>query len=142
MEFAFADRAGFQALSYEEEELRRLSHDIRGIRRYTVSGMPKWGRGGGEWHRIRQEFVGVNEGSVSWVCEDLFGNKRQFDLKAKGDSIWMPPFILHTYTVHEEGSELWVFANTIFPPDDPSAHDTYSLEAFQELQAEFARAPK
>ncbi len=120
-------------LAYDQAELDPLPQDIRGLRIYTVRKLPQERIGGMEWHRVREEMIFVLEGSVLWECEDLYGNKRSYTLDG-GAGIWMPPFILHTYTVLAEGSGLLVMANTLFIPDDPATHDTYSLEAFKELQ--------
>ena len=122
-----------QYFSYDSEETDRLSQDIRGLRIYTVRDLPQDKIGGMEWHRIREEMVFSLEGSVLWICEDALGNKREFTLDS-GMGIWVPPGILHTYRVLEEGSGLLVVANTLFIPEDASTHDTYSLEDFHELQ--------
>ncbi len=63
-------------LHYEDEELKRVSGDIRGLRVYTVRGLPLGSIGGTEWHRIREEMIFVLEGSVRWMCEDLLGGTR------------------------------------------------------------------
>jgi quercetin dioxygenase-like cupin family protein len=122
-----------QYLHYEDAELARVPGDIRGIRVYTVTGVPKGKIGGTEWHRIREEMVFALQGSFRWECEDLLGNKRTFTLRP-GTGIWMPPFVLHTYKAEEDESGLLVVANTLFVPDNPRTHDTYSAEAFRELQ--------
>ncbi len=124
-----------QYLHYEDNELARVPEDIRGLRIYTVRDLPKGSIGGTEWHRIREEMVFGLEGSVHWECEDVFGEKREFTLSAVL-GVWMPPFILHTYQAREEGSGLLVFANTLFIPNNPRTHDTYSTEAFRELQVQ------
>ena len=128
-------------LHYENDELDRVPSDIRGLRAYTISDLPNGRIGVTEWHRIREEMVFALEGSVRWMCEDLFGDKREYVLIA-GVGVWMPPFILHTYEVKEEGSGLLVIANTLFIPNDPRTHDTYSMETFRELQAEHIARPK
>lgn len=127
--------------SYEKDELDSLPVDIRGLRIYTVSELPNGKIGGTEWHKIRREIVFCIRGSVQWLCEDVFGNKKVFILDA-GKGIFMPPFILHIYAVTEEGSELLVVANTLFVPNDPRTHDTYSTELFSELQREYGKEPE
>ena len=124
-------------LHYEDAELGQVPFDIRGLRAYTVRGLPSTRIGGTEWHRIREEMIFALEGSVRWTCEDLLGGKRDFTLDV-GVGVWMPPFILHTYEVREEGSGLLVIANTLFVPDDPRTHDTYSMEMFREFQSQYA----
>ena len=130
-------------IAYEGNELARVPTDIRGLRLYRVSDMPEGAKGGGEYHEIRQELVGVSRGRIAWVCEDLLGGKKVFKLEAKtGTSLWMPPFILHTYTVLESGSELWVFANTLFDLRDEESKDTYPERDFRTLQVEYTKQPK
>jgi len=121
---------------YEKIEMDCVPGDIRGLRVYTVRDLPSGRIGGTEWHRIREEMVFALEGSVFWMCEDLFGGQRNFVLGA-GVGIWMPPFIRHTYEVREEKSGLFIIANTLFVPEDPRTHDTYSEETFRELQVEY-----
>jgi len=121
-------------LHYDESETGSIigKFDIRGLRIYTVRGLREGQIGGTEWHRIREEMVFSLEGSVRWVCEDLYGGTREFLLNGN-EGLWMPPFILHTYHVLEGGSGLLVVANTLFDPHNVSTHDTYSTEAFREL---------
>lgn len=124
-----------KCFGYRDEELDRIPKDIRGLRAYIVRGLPEGGIGGKEFHRIREELVFVLAGSMLWVCEDLFGGRKEFILDPSV-GIWMPPFIMHTCTVLEEDSVFLIVANTLFDPDDPRTHDTYSREAFRELQTE------
>ena len=70
---------------------------------------------------------------LKWECEDIYRNKTEFILTQE-NGIWMPPFILHTYEVLENNSGLFVVANTLFVPDDPRTHDTFSADKFRELQ--------
>lgn len=128
-------------LHYEETELADIPDDIRGLRVYMVRDLPKESIGGTEWHRVREEMVFASHGSVEWICEDLFGGKKDFQLTPTV-GVWMPPCILHTYIVMEAGSELLVIANTLFTPEDPRTHDTYSLETFRALQEEYSKAKK
>lgn len=118
------------------DELNRIPEDIRGLRIYTVRDLPKGQIGGTEFHRIREEAIFGLEGSVKWECEDVFGNKKVLTISTDV-GIWMSPFILHTYEVMDEGSGLLVIANTLFNPEDPRTHDTYSAEEFHELQGQY-----
>lgn len=118
--------------NYKPKELAVSTTDIRGLRIYTVRDLSRGKIGGREWHRIREEIVFVPHGSVQWTCEDLQGNKKKFTLDSKS-GLWMPPFILHTYLVQENRTELLVLANTLFVPENPNTHDTYSAEKFYEL---------
>jgi dTDP-4-dehydrorhamnose 3,5-epimerase-like enzyme len=121
--------------SYRSEELEKVPADIRGLRVYMVHDLPLGRIGGTEYHRVREEAVLALNGSVRWTCEDLSGGKSVVTLQL-GAGIWMPPFMLHTYEVLEEGSALLVVANTLFIPEDPRTHDTYSIEEFRVLQSE------
>ncbi len=121
---------------YSEEELRRLPQDIRGLRIYGVRGIPKGRIGGTEFHRIREELVMVLEGKVRWECEDVLGIKVSWNL-GRGDGLWMPPYILHTYEALEDGSDLLVLANTLFDPEDPRSYDSYPYHEFVKLQEEY-----
>ena len=117
---------------YDREELQRLAIDIRGFRIYRISGLALGRIGGNEFHRVRTEMAFCIRGSVLWTCQDLEGRKTGLVL-CPGVGILLPPFIMHTYKVLEDASELEVVANTIFVPDDKRTHDTYSADAFREL---------
>ena len=117
---------------YDQEELQRLAIDIRGFRIYRISGLARGRIGGNEFHRIRTEMAFCIKGLVLWTCQDLEGSKKELVL-CPGVGILLPPFIMHTYKVLEDASELEVVANTIFVPDDKRTHDTYSADAFREL---------
>jgi hypothetical protein len=122
-------------LSYDKDELARIPEDIRGIRIYSVLGMPEGSVGGKEFHRVRQEIIMVRAGTLKCVCEDLLGNKRVC-LLGPGNGVQLTPFILHTLISVENGTDLLVLANTLFNPDDPRTHDTYSAEEFERLKGE------
>lgn len=122
-----------QFLQYDQEELEGPSKDIRGLRCYTIRDIPRGGKGGGEFHKLRQEIVFALQGSLYWTCEDLAGGRWIFQI-TPDLGIWMPPFILHSYYA-ETDSGLIVFANTLYDVDDSSTHDSYSLKDFQRLQA-------
>ena len=120
--------------NYRPEELKDIP-DIRGLRIYTVGDLSKGKIGGNEWHRIREEMVFVLKGSVRWMCEDAIGGKTETILD-RTVGVWMPPYILHTYEVLEDDSELLVVANTLYNHDDPLTHDTFSLDEFRKRQGE------
>lgn len=118
---------------YDPEELVKIPKDIRGLRSYQVNNLPLGQVGGTEFHRIRQEIVFGLKGLVYWECKDLFGKIRKFVLTPK-NGIYIPPSILHTYYVEEDGSALGIVCNTLFPiPADPSTNDTYPQEEFESL---------
>jgi len=117
---------------YDTREMKKIP-DIRGLRCYTINNLSKNKIGGGEFHRLRQEIVFALEGSVRWECEDLHGQKIDIILNSQ-NGVWIPPFILHSYQVLEEGSKLVAIANTLFDHNDPQTHDTFSSSEFQKLQ--------
>jgi len=108
-------------------------HNIRGLRSYTVSDIPKDSVGGKEWHRARTEYVSALAGSVVWQCVDFAGKEREFILDGRSGVI-IPPGILHTYVGLEDQTTLQIICNTLFIPEDSLTHDTYSRENFHEQQ--------
>lgn len=123
---------------YDALELTRIKEDITGIRSYAVRNIPENKIGGTEFHRIRQEILFGLEGSVELECEDVWRKKRNF-LLTQQQGVLLPPFILHTYFTKAASNSLLVLCNTLYPPENPLAHDTYSLEAFRKLQTEYKR---
>ena len=117
---------------WDKRELENIP-DIRGLRYYIVKDLPKGEIGGVEFHKVRQELVFATKGAVKWKCEDLYGNQKNTILTSQ-NGIWLPHFILHTYEVLVEGTELAVVANTTFDPEDSQTHDTFSSSEFQKLQ--------
>ncbi len=107
--------------------------DIRGLRMYRVSGIPEGTIGGTEFHRQRQEMVWCIRGKIKWVCEDIYGATKEYILE-DGKGVWMPPFILHTYTALHPDSDLLILCNTTFNAQDPRTHDTWPTDVFEELQ--------
>lgn len=118
--------------NYDKRELDLIGRDIRGLRLYTVDGIGPRRTGGGEFHRIRNEFLFVTEGEVDVWCEDTWGSEVSFSLtKEKG--LFIPPFILHTYVARTNAC-LLVVANTLFDASDSPSHDTYPYEVFSALR--------
>lgn len=122
-----------QYLTYDDAELARVPSDLRGLRLYHVRDLPNRSIGGMEFHRVRVEIAIGLVGCERWEFEDLRGGTRIVDLTPT-TGVRLPPFILHTYTVLAEGSGHLVITNTLFDPDDPRTHDTYSLDTFRKLQ--------
>lgn len=119
---------------YDPAELASIPTDIRGLRSYRVTGIPRGAIGANEWHKLRRELVFATEGTVRWTCEDTAGRKKVITLDGQRGAL-VPPGILHTYEALTDNASLLVIANTIFIPEDPSTHDSYSAESFKELQA-------
>lgn len=118
---------------YGAAEVAKIPEEIRGLRIYTVRDIPQDAIGGTEFHRIREEIVFGLEGNLEWICEDLNGEVKTFNIDIN-HGVWMPPFILHTYKSLEKDSGILVVANTLFNPQNPDTHDTYPKESFQRLQ--------
>jgi hypothetical protein len=131
--FAWTPSEAAEFLACDPVELQRIPVDIRGMRMFAVSDVPRGGVGGREFHRIRKEIVVVTFGRVRLDCEDLFGARKQIAL-SPGRSAYLPPFILHSLTFDEPGSAVTCIANTIFVPDDPQTHDSYPAGGFREMQ--------
>lgn len=125
------DKLKDQYFSYPTEAITDI--DIRGLRAYMVSGLAKGSVGAKEWHKARNELVFAISGKVEWKCEDINGSFKIIILDEKA-GVWTPPGILHTYTALEDNSSLLVIANTLFDPNKPETHDTYSTDSFKELQ--------
>lgn len=132
--FSLPLREVFEAFfRYSAEELGR-GPDIRGLSFCGIRGISEdcWIT---EFHRLREEMIFVLRGRVHFVFEDLLGHELERQL-GEGDGVWLPPFILHTYEAQEGGTNLLVFCNTLFVPEDERTHDTYSKQDFRLLQAE------
>lgn len=109
--------------------------DIRGLRCYTVRDIPKNSVGGREWHLARTEYVTALAGAALWQCVDPQGGEREFVLDGS-QAIIQPSGILHTYTALQDDTCLEVVCNTLFDPNDPRTHDTFSLHTFYELRGQ------
>lgn len=127
---AIGQEAFQQFITYDENELREINADIRGLRIYKVSGLKKGAIGANEWHRIRNEYTFVTKGKIAWSVQDTTGAKSKYVLEPSSGGLFTPSFILHTYEALEDDSELIVVANTLYIPDDKSTHDTYPAEMF------------
>lgn len=131
--------AAMAFLDYDNPEFDRVEQEsgvnIRGFRSYTVSDIPKGSVGGKEWHVARTEYVTALSGLAIWECVDFSGQKREIELDGT-NAVIQPPGILHTYRALQDDTRLQVICNTLFVPDDPSTHDTYSRDAFYELRAQ------
>lgn len=123
-------------LHCDEDEMKELKRDIRGLRMYEVRDAPKDGIGGTEFHKIRHEMVITIEGSMGWRLEDIGGNIREIELKADEALIYIPNYVMHTYSALKNGTRHIAICNTIFDPNDKKTWDTYSLEIFKRVQSE------
>ena len=117
-------------LDYSNPAFDAIPEDIRGLRTYTVSDVPKGSVGAKEWHKARTEFLTVTRGSVILDCVDMNGNEREFTLNGTAGVI-VPPNIFHTYQSLEDHTNIQVIANTLFVPDNPLTHDTFFIDTFE-----------
>jgi dTDP-4-dehydrorhamnose 3,5-epimerase-like enzyme len=116
-------------LDFDNPAFDEVPEDIRGLRSYTVSNIPKGSVGGKEWHKARTEYISAIAGAAVIDCVDLGGNEKEYTLDGNS-AIIIPPGILHTYEALEDGTTLQVIANTLFVPDNPETHDTYPVDSF------------
>lgn len=119
-------------LAYDEDELKKIPVDIRGLRSYRVTDIPQGTIGANEWHKVRNEVVFVLKGRIKWTCTDTYGESKEFILDGS-QAVFTPHHILHTYEALEDDSTISVLANTLFDPSDPSTFDTFTRNEFDEL---------
>lgn len=128
-----------QFLGYDNPEFDTIKEasgiDVRGLRSYTVSAIPKDSVGAKEWHKARSEYLFAPQGSATLHCVDLDGNEKTFTVGPQ-QAIIILPTILHTYTALEDNTKLQVICNTLYFPDQPATHDSFSTEAFYERMKE------
>ena len=128
--FSFSNKDLHSFLSYNSKELAVTNADIKGLRMYKVSHLTQFSIGAREWHKIRSEVVTVTKGRVLWKLMDTLGNRAEYTLTPTNFSLFIPPYIMHTYEALEDESEVSVIANTLFVVDDTTTHDTYSESEF------------
>lgn len=133
--FGFSSEELAVFLDIENPAFDELPVDIRGLRSYTVSRLKKGAKGAMEWHKARTEYVYVVSGSIRWTCQDIDGNEKEVIIDRHA-AVMTPPTIMHTYEALEDDTTIQVIANTLFMPDRPETHDSYSLEDFRERMAE------
>lgn len=125
-------------LNYDNPEFATVAEksgtDIRGLRVYNVSAIPNGRIGANEFHLARTELVSALSGKALWRCEDVYGDVKEFTIDS-ATSLIVPYGILHTYTALEDDTRLQVICNTLFDPENPGTHDSYSAEDFRKLQA-------
>ncbi len=121
--------------SYDQAELDQVPGDVRGLRIYRVKDIPEGVTGANEWHKIRNELLVVLEGSAVWSCTDITGAHREFTLTT-GVSVLTPHHILHAYRALVDHTSLMVVANTLFNPENPATHDSYSAEEFAKFTSQ------
>jgi dTDP-4-dehydrorhamnose 3,5-epimerase-like enzyme len=125
----------FDALAFSEAE-KGSTENIRGLRVYSVSNIPKGSVGAKEYHLARTEIINVLDGVCEWRLEDIYGGSKVFMLDTT-KSLIIPHGILHTYIAAEENTRIQVICNTLFMPDNPGTHDSYMIDDFRRLQEDY-----
>jgi hypothetical protein len=123
-------------MSYDEDEISKLPSGRKGLRMYCVTGLKEGKVGGAEFHRNKREFFFMFKGKLRMDCEDAYGSKKSFEL-SPSQGLSLVPFVMHTYTVLEDGDFL-VVANTLFDREDKRTYDTYPIDVFREMQQHYS----
>lgn len=121
--------------SYNPAEFEEIP-DIKGFRIYMVRDIPKGGVAGKEFHKVRQEIMHCLEGVLKVTLSDVYGGEKEFEF-TPDKTIWIQPYILHTFEALKDGSGLLVITNTTFDAENEKTHDTYSMEEFKKLQQRY-----
>ncbi|MGC9048818.1 MAG: WxcM-like domain-containing protein [Patescibacteria group bacterium] len=125
----------FKFFSYNRKELERLARrgvkkdEICGFRIYYITRLKRGAVGGGEFHKLREEILFVISGRAILTFKDCYGGVRVVRLSAKR-GVRIPPYILHSYKITEDGTTFLVIANTLFDPEQKETHDTYPETEF------------
>lgn len=124
----------FEALNREffqwgQTKVGADQEDIRGLRIYMVRDIPAGTVGANEYHEVRREKIWTLRGKVRWTFEDLYGGVLEVVTKV-GQGIEVPPYVMHSYTALEAGSDLFIVANGSF-----SKADLIEMPAFKALQS-------
>ncbi len=137
--FGFGREVLQRMLNTDPHELELAPQLQLGIRTFHSTGLAAGTVGGKHFHRIKQEIIALPRGSVLFVLEDVYGGKRELTLDKTHRSLYIPPFVMHTYTVLEP-AELIGVSNTLYDADNPATHDTYGDETFSLLCDHFTHA--
>ncbi|MAG60550.1 hypothetical protein CL619_02070 [archaeon] len=118
---------------YSSVPLDSVNQDIRGLRVYCIRSLLVGKEGGYEYHKIRDEVIFGLIGSVKVVLEDLAGNHEEYIIDSK-HAVRIPAGVMHSYHVLEQGSAIFVLANTLFDAKDATTHDSYSLDDWENIK--------
>lgn len=121
----------------DPSELELVPELQLGIRAFHTSGLAAGTIGGKHFHRIKQEIITIPKGKVRFLLEDVYGGRRELLLDKTHRALYIPPFVMHTYTVLET-AELIGVSNTLYDADNPNTHDTYEDEPFKIFFEHFA----
>lgn len=130
--FAFNEEILKNLSDVDQRELDLVPQLELGYRAFHSTGLAAGSIGGRHFHRIKQETIALPKGKVEFLLEDLYGGSRRVTLDKINRSLFIPPFIMHTYTVIEE-AELIGVSNTLYDADNPATHDTYETDTFDRL---------
>lgn len=108
-----------------------MEPDIRGLRIYMITGLKEGKRGGGGFHKIRQEIILCLHGLVKLEFRDLNGSEKMM-MVDKSRGIYFPSHILHSYEVLKDAT-LLVIANTLFDPENPLTFDSFPMKEFKTI---------
>ena len=136
--FALDEKILNRMLQVDPHELSLAPALRLGIRAFHSSGLAAGSVGGEHFHRIKDEIIAFTKGSAEYILEDLYGGKRKLQIGDHARGLYIPPFIMHTYTIIE-AAELIGVSNTLYDPDDPTTHDTFDGVAFQILQHHYVK---
>jgi oxalate decarboxylase/phosphoglucose isomerase-like protein (cupin superfamily) len=122
-------------LQLDKDAFMKFFKGRKTLRIYRVSDVPKGGVGAAEFHKRRSEIITVEKGSFKLLLEDLHGKRKSFILTENMTFGVIPPYTFHTYIAVSNKAALHVLANTLYNHKDSRTYDTYSKEAFQQLQS-------
>lgn len=120
----------------DQQELALVPELQLGFRAFHSTGLKKGTVGGKHFHRIKQETIACAKGEVEFLLEDLYGGTRTVKLDIQSRSLFIPPFVMHTYTVLDD-AELIGVSNTLYDADNPNTFDTYEQDTFDTLVAHY-----
>lgn len=123
------DDVNREFFQWEQTKVGDDQEDIRGLRIYMVRGIPAGTVGANEYQEVRREKIWTIKGKICWTFEDLYGGKAEVVTEA-GQGIEVPPYVMHSYTALEGGSDLFIVANGSF-----SKADLIEMPAFKALQS-------
>jgi hypothetical protein len=134
--FAYDETILSRMLDVDQHERALVPELELGIRAFQSTGLEVGSVGGKHFHRIKQEIIAFTKGAAEYLLEDVYGNQRTIVIDKQTPGLYIPPFIMHTYTTLE-AAELIGVSNTLYNAAVPSTHDTYEDEVFVLLQNHF-----
>jgi hypothetical protein len=134
------DQTVLERMSNVDPHELELCPQLRlGIRTFHTSGLPVGSVGGKHFHRVKQEIIAMARGRALFVLEDVYCGRREITLDKTHRALYIPPFVMHTYTVLEPAEIIGV-SNTLYDADNPATHDTYEDKSFNIMCDHFKTA--